>query len=75
MPKNPEFAVEALAISDGVDGQIDSQELLVLRDDLDQRLLALVEQNEILEEVDEIGLGADALEQGLHIDGARLLFG
>src|SRR5208337_1466240 len=56
VPEDAELAAEALAVSNGTDREIDSQELLVLGDDLDQRLFALVEQNEILEDVDEVCL-------------------
>ena len=75
VPEHAELAVADLALSYRVDRAIDAEELLVLGDDLDQWLAAVVEQDEVLEEVEEVRLGADALEQRLHIDNAGLLFG
>jgi hypothetical protein len=50
MPEHAELALLGFAIPYSLNRPIDAQELLVLRDDFNQRLAALIKKYEILEE-------------------------
>ena len=73
VPVDAEPAAPTVAVLDRADRPVHAEILLVLRDDLDRPVAAVVEEDEVLEEVDEVGLRADALEKRLHVDDAGLV--
>src|SRR5262249_16467436 len=70
VPEHAQFAEAVLALLHRLDPAIDAEKLMVTGDDLDQLARAVVEQDEVLEQVEKIALGADPFEQGLHVHHA-----
>ncbi|MDZ7811319.1 MAG: hypothetical protein U5L11_16370 [Arhodomonas sp.] len=73
VPEHAELAVSGLALFDGPDRSVHAEELVVAREDLHGLPGAVVEDDEVLEQIQEVGLVADALKQSLHghISGRR----
>ena len=70
VPEDAEPAARTLPFLHGAHRPGHAEVLLVLGDHLDQPLAAVVEQDEVLEQVEEVRLGAHPLEQRLHVHDA-----
>ena len=70
VPEDAEPAARALAFLHGAHRPGHAEVLLVLGDHLDEPLAAVVEEDEVLEQVEEVRLGAHPLEQCLHVHDA-----
>ena len=68
-------AVPRSAVFHRLHRPVHAEELVVAGEDLRRRARGLVEDDEVFEEVEEVGLGAGSLQQRLHVDDARLLLG
>ena len=75
VPEHAEPALPRPAFANRLDGAVHAEELVVAGEDLPQFVRRVVEDDEVLHQVHEIVLVADALEQRLHVDRARLLLG
>ena len=75
VPEHAEPALQRLALAHRLDGAVHAEELVVAGQDLLQLVCRLVEDDEVLHQIHEVALVADALEQRLHVDRARLLLG
>ena len=75
VPEHAEPALQRLALAHRLDGAVHAEELVVAGQDLLQLVCRLVEDDEVLHQIHEIALVADALEERLHVDRARLLLG
>ena len=73
VPEDAEPAARALPFLHGAHRPVHAEVLLVLSDHLDQPLAAVVEQDEVLEQVEEVRLGAHPLEQRLHVHDAGVV--
>ncbi len=74
MPENAEAALIRPDGADGFDGVVDAEILMVLGEDLDERAAALAIEDEVLGEVEQAGVVADAAQDGIERDDARLAF-
>ena len=74
VPEDAELAAAVVARLYRPDRTVYTQILLVLSYNLDQPFSAVVEQDEVLEEVEEVRFSANALEKRLHIDHAGFVF-
>ncbi len=74
MPEYAKFALSCLAIAYCLNGFIDTKILMVLSDNFDGFTRGVVKEDEVLEEVEKVGFGADAFEESLHIDNAFIFF-
>ena len=75
VPEHSEPALALLALAHRLHGAVHAEELMVAGEDLPKLARRLVEDDEALHQVHEVALVADTLEQGLHVDRARLLLG
>ena len=75
VPEHAEPAVSPLSVAHGLDGPVDSEKLVVLRENLLRLSRGIVEDDEVLEKIEEVRLRAHSHEQRFHIHGARLVFG
>ncbi len=75
MPEDAQLAGQALPVPHRVHRPVDAQELVVARHDLHDLAAALVEQQEVLEEVHEVGFAAQPPERGFEVHDALLVFG
>ena len=73
--KTPSLPCAVLRSLHRLDGPVDAQELVVAGDDLLRLARGLIEEDEVLQQVHEVALVADALEQRLHVHRARLVLG
>ena len=70
-----ELALQFLLALDGADSVVDAEHLVVAGDDLAGAAgLAVVEQDEVLDEVQQPVFGQHAVEQDLGLDAAFVLF-
>ncbi len=75
MPEHPQLAVPALPVADRLDGPVDAQELVVAGHNFSRVPGRVVENDEVLHQVQEIGFRAHPLEQRLHGHHTRLILG
>jgi len=75
VPEDAQLSRLRFALADLLYGFVHSQELVVSGQDLLGLAAGFIEEDEVLQEVQEVLLLADALEQGLHVHRARLLLG
>ena len=74
VPEDAKFALPLLALEHRLDGEVDAEELVVAGKDLLCLARGLIEEDEVLHQVHEVSLVADACKQRLHVHHARLLF-
>lgn len=65
MPEDAELPFVDLSVLERLVRLVDTEELVVAREDLRRGLMAVVEQDEVLEQIHEVLLGADALKHRL----------
>ena len=70
MPEHAQLAEVLRTLSDCTHRTVHAQELVVAGHDLDGALARVIEQDEVLEQIQEIALVAQALEQGFHVHRA-----
>ena len=74
MPEDAELSLERFSIPHGGYDLVHAQELVVLGDDFLRGTGGLIKEDEVLDQVDEVSLVADAFEHRLHIDHAGIVF-
>ena len=74
VPEDPELSLERFSIPNSIDGLVHAQELVVLGHDLFRGTGGLIKEDEVLHQVDEVRLVADALEHRLHVDYSGVVF-
>ena len=73
VPEYTKFALPLLALAHRLDGEVDTEELVIAGKDLLELAGGLVEKDEVLHDVHEVLLVADPFKQRLHVHHARLL--
>ena len=74
VPEDAELALVRLDLLRGGDGVVHAEELMVLGDQLVGLALGLIEQREVLHEIEQARLVADAPDHGLQADHALFAF-
>ncbi len=73
VPEHAELAIAVPAVQDGLDGPVDTQELVVPGQDLLRFARRIVKDDEVLQQVHKVRLVTDPPKQGLHVNRTRLL--
>ena len=73
MPEDTQLALPRLALLQTLYGRVHAQVLVVLGHNLHGLLAAVVEENEVFEDVEEVFFAENAAQQRLHLDRAAVL--
>ena len=73
MPEHPQLTGHVFTVPDRLDSTVNPEELVVTRHDLDQLAARVIEDGVVLKQIQQVGLAAHPLEQGLHVDHTRLI--
>ncbi len=74
VPEDSQFSLACFPVAHGLHGAVNTQELVVVGDDLVSGAGGIVEDDKVLEDIHEVGFVADTLEQRFHIHHAGIGF-